>query len=417
MKSDILYPRRFRQLWSSPDIRRRYAAFKAISSDDYRVLDRLIFSLFENAVDFRNDAHDLNTRMDMLEVERNKLHNMRRGRSSSDFTTNEIDKRIEKTRMMLSETSRELSNLRDRFIESNREYFSKLESALKRLEDYPQDAIMRLMHHVRLETPMPERVYSDAVQIVIWLHIIHDQLEKFQVEKNFNRPDTDGRPDWYKQNESVPKEFMAFWTHISKVASGFMLREPLPDDDMLAALSRSTDLNQEIDENKNIQESIRQFLQYQYQQVTKLQDMWENLRSKYPDLVAACPEYIRTKFERTLMVPPKMKNKPFEVIDRDYSKWFYDLQQAGKDMYDFSKMYTSVKALYPFTKALRARTRSTGRRDENYQLYVDSLNTLLDDALAGKSLSAKEVETMKMIARFYPNHPKVIKAIRHQGVL
>ncbi len=142
---------------------------------------------------------------------------------------------------------------------------------------------------------------------------------------------------------------------------------------------------------------------------SRLQAGWNELRSKYSELIDTVPGGEGEAFEALLINVPGLTIDP-ELNLRKISDWYQALQDKWKNVLAFAKFYTRVKGLYPFTIGLRS-VDSRGRDVENLK-YVEAMNALLSDALAGKSITGAKAELVREAQRFYPGDNRVIAANR-----
>lgn len=385
----------------------------AIKSSDADYVSEKIMRLFTQASRFRDKCETIHDSYIEMEGRLIELRKQRKQMLNSNIGTADIDREISFASRIMGESASHLLKLRKEFIADNMAEFTDIEQSARNLDYYPESTLGRLRHHFINVMPHPDEVYADAVQMLLWIHLLEHEVSGIQNRNNFRKPKGE-KPYWYFNNKGVVRDFNQFWSKVSQGKVGFMLRIPLPDRNVLASMSRSPTVVSDVESNMSLDASIREFLKFQMRLIKSIQNDYEKLRQDYPDLVRATPATMRNVFERELMVPPVIGNKPFEKIDQQYADWYEKIEKNAKKLLDFAILYTSVKSLYPMTVGMKeiGRARNKNGRDGEHQAYVESLNVLLDNALGGKSLNIAERKAIHLLKAMYPKHPKINEAYR-----
>jgi cell division protein FtsB len=125
-------------------------------------------------------------------------------------------------------------------------------------------------------------------------------------------------------------------------------------------------------------------------------------------LVSAMPRGI---YDAMMQInkPPALKGKDADKIWDEYDVWYSKIEDAIRDVIDFTKTYYSIKMLYPLTIALRALNKKG--RDVDNQDYVHSMQTLLNEALDGDSkIPQRKKALVAKLYQFYPTNERIVRA-------
>lgn len=163
--------------------------------------------------------------------------------------------------------------------------------------------------------------------------------------------------------------------------------------------------------------NVFKYLETTKPEIKELSYQYDRLVGTYPELFESVPSDIVILGKLLRMPPdiPKIINEGDikDKVEIPYRAWADDIDKKVNDLCDFARLYTGVKSLYPLTIGLGLRsTRDSRGRDVENIKYVEAMNALLNEALSGKSITAKKAVYVQMAKYFYPTNLKINAAYR-----
>ena len=377
------YPNRFKSLLNNPENKTRYRAYRAVKTDDEQVFLKKLNEFRDSVEDQRLLVKDISKRRNDVKTEIRNLARMRK----EDHTDKESS-RIENDILFLE---KELKMIEKEMIRLSRKILDDLEKKfepVKAMSDiymaFPKETRSEIESALRVNTLPPSNVFYWVVELAMKVDSMIKQYEMLKNKRKFRGPAND-RPDKYLGNQDVVDHFLDVFALFNNVEKSFFIRFPQDAGEIVTHMSKFRG------------------------QLDQLVARYEILGEDYPEVISAMPKGLQNDYYKIgtnypLATFPE-PNKAKAILQ----EWFDFAEEVLKDIADFAEVYIRIKSLYPFTIGMRSVDRRG--RDVEYMKYVDSLNTLLDDALSRKSISLTKRELLFKAYDFYPHSAKFKLAV------